>query len=165
MDEPTNDLDLETLELLEELLLDYSGTLLLVSHDRAFLDNVVTSTLVIEPDGRVKEYAGGYNEARRRREAESAAESRSPAKAEPPRASRDQPRKLSYKEQRELDALPRQIEILEAEQGELHRTMADPGFYQREGAAIAEATARLAALGRELADAYLRWEELEASGA
>ena len=160
LDEPTNDLDLETMELLEELLLDYAGTLLLVSHDRAFLNNVVTSTLTVEPDGSVREHAGGYDEIARRRTSETPSP---PPKSEPARPLREPPRKLSYKDQRELEALPKRIEALEAEQDDLHRTMSDPGFYQREGAAIAEATARLEALGLELATSYRRWEELEAS--
>ncbi len=163
LDEPTNDLDLETMELLEELLLDYAGTILLVSHDRAFLNNVVTSTLTVDPDGRVREYAGGYDDGMRQRESEAP----TPAAPKPAavRPVRDQPRKLSSRDQRELDTLPRRIEDLEAEQAALHRTMAAPEFYRREGADIARTKARLNALERDLAETYRRWEELEAARA
>ena len=165
MDEPTNDLDLETLELLEELLLEYQGTLLLVSHDRAFLNSVVTSTLVFEGEGRVVEYVGGYDDWIRQR---------SPAVSEPkPSASeksvkakpRTKSTKLSYKDQRELDALPKKIEELDAELASAHATVADPGFYQQDGEVIAETNKRLQQLEQELEQAYARWEELESGSA
>jgi ATP-binding cassette subfamily F protein uup len=162
LDEPTNDLDAETLELLEELLGDYPGTLLLVSHDRAFLNNVVTSTLVIAPDGSVREYAGGYDDWMRQRETEeSAPASASPAKTDPPRLPRERARKLSYKDQRELESLPARIETLEAEQRRLHEAMAAPTFYQQDRNTIASTMERLESLDRELADAYQRWEALD----
>ncbi len=162
MDEPTNDLDIETLELLEELLLEFAGTLLLVSHDRAFVNNVVTSTLVLEGGGRVGEYAGGYDDWLRQRPAEApAAEERPPQRVRPRAAPK--PRKRSFKERRELEALPGRIEELEAEQQALHARLADPELYRGgAGSEIAAAKARLAAVGVELAAAYERWEELEA---
>ena len=163
MDEPTNDLDMETLELLEELLLEYAGTLLLVSHDREFVNNVVTSTLVLEGEGRVKEYAGGYDDWLRQRPAE-AKPAAEPA-AEKPKTARTPPPqpawRLSYKEQKELEGLPERIETLEAELGQLHEAMADPAFYRQPPAAIVEANARLQSLQEELAEAYRRWEDLE----
>ncbi|MGE0081909.1 MAG: ATP-binding cassette domain-containing protein [Thiohalomonadaceae bacterium] len=165
LDEPTNDLDVETLELLEELLAEYEGTVLLVSHDRAFLDNVVTSTLAFEGDGVVREYVGGYSDWVRQRPAKIAAEpKRSEPKPQPtaPAAGQKQkPRKLSYKDQRELEQLPARIEALEAEQAELHQRLSDPALYQQEGG-IAKASARLQEVEAELAEAYARWEALEA---
>ncbi|HXH03836.1 MAG TPA: ATP-binding cassette domain-containing protein [Candidatus Competibacteraceae bacterium] len=164
LDEPTNDLDIETLELLEELLAEYSGTLLLVSHDRAFLDNVVTSTLVFEGEGRVREYVGGYSDwLRQRREPLPAlrpkAESKpEPKLAEPPKA---RPGKLSYKDQRELELLPGRIEQLEAEQAELSARTSDPVFYKGDPAEQARVLGRLSALEAELEAAYARWEALE----
>jgi ATP-binding cassette subfamily F protein uup len=165
MDEPTNDLDAETLELLEELLAGFRGTLLLVSHDRALLNAVVTSTLVLEGDGKVGEYVGGYDDWLLQRPATTSTEK--PAKpkepARPKQASRPKgsPGKLSYKDRRELQALPERIESLEAEQAELHTRMADPAFYRENGSAIAEAKERLAAVESELEQAYERWEALE----
>jgi ATP-binding cassette subfamily F protein uup len=163
MDEPTNDLDTETLELLEELLLNYPGTLLLVSHDRAFLNNVVTSTLVLEGEGCVGEYVGGYDDWLRQQRSEAPAKvekaSTRPQKQRPQRQGRQT---LSYKEQRELEALPHHIETLEAEQAKLYQTMSGPSFYQQAGTKIAEAKARLESLEQELDVAYLRWETLEA---
>lgn len=162
MDEPTNDLDLETLELLEDLLIEYPGTLLLVSHDREFLNNVVTSTLVLEGEGRVKEYAGGYDDWLRQRPAEAPpAVEATPAKAKPVRSPKDRPRRLTYKEQRELETLPEQIEGLEGALGELHEVMADPAFYRQNPAEIVETKARLQSLEQEIAAAYRRWDELE----
>ena len=164
MDEPTNDLDVETLELLEELLSDYSGTLLLVSHDRAFVDNVVTSTLVFEGEGQVKEYVGGYNDWLRQRKATPpAAKANKPATPRP--AAEPAPKrtkKLSYKDQRELEALPVQIETLESEQASLQEQINAPGYYQQAQAAIDAGLARLEQLQAELATAYGRWEALEA---
>jgi len=162
MDEPTNDLDLETLELLEDLLIEYSGTLLLVSHDREFLNNVVTSTLVLEGEGRVKEYAGGYDDWLRQRAPEAApAPQRAVQKPRPEKAPTVRPRRPTYHEQRELEALPQRIEVLETELSELHQRMADPAFYRQEPAEIVKTKARLEALQNEIAEAYRRWEELE----
>jgi ATP-binding cassette subfamily F protein uup len=164
LDEPTNDLDLETLELLEELLADYQGTVLLVSHDREFLNNVVSSTLMLQGDGLVKESAGGYDDAIRASAAANpvAAESAKPA-AKPisTPASAARGRKLSYQEKRELETLPATIAALEAEQQQLHVTLADPAFYRQIGAEIADTKTRLATVDDELSKAYARWEELE----
>ncbi len=169
LDEPTNDLDIETLDLLEELLLEYSGTLLLVSHDRAFLNNVVTSTLVIEPGGEVSEYVGGYDDwiAQRPDPADSPAGT-SGASTDRLQPKREAPRKLSYREKRELDGLPpkiveaeKTIATLEAERDRLHAEMADPGFYRDDATRVIEAKGRLEALDSEIAAAYARWEALE----
>ena len=160
MDEPTNDLDIETLELLEGLLVDYPGTLLLVSHDRAFLDDVVTSTLVLEGNGRVGEYVGGYEDWRRQaagREVREPMTTRpKPPKARPAAPAR---RKLSYKDRLELEELPARIEALEAEQQELHGSLADPSLY-RDGSGVVAVRERLAAVERQLAEAFARWEAL-----
>ena len=161
MDEPTNDLDLETLELLEDLLIDYPGTLLLVSHDREFLNNVVTSTLVLEGEGRVKEYAGGYDDWLRQRPTDLPPVVEPAAKPKATKPVKDRPRRLSYKEQRELESLPEQIETLEAELGELHQAMADPAFYRQEPGEIVKASTRAQSLETEIAQAYRRWDELE----
>lgn len=165
LDEPTNDLDAETLELLEELVTNCSGTVLLVSHDRAFLNNVVTGTIAFEGDGKVKEYAGGYDDYIRQREAsapkaapETTKKSKPAAKSNP---QNDKPAKLSFKENRELEALPEQIAALEAEQSELHTAMADPDFFKQDGAEIAKATTRIEAVEQELMQLFERWEELE----
>jgi len=163
LDEPTNDLDMETLELLEELLQDYSGTVLLVSHDRAFLNNVVTSTLVFEGRGHVGEYAGGYDDwlAQRPEEIRPEAKEKRPKKS--PRAKTSAPRKLTFKEARELEELPDRIERLEVEQKELVAAMADPLFYQSDdGSRVATTKARLDELENSLQVAFERWEELEA---
>ena len=163
LDEPTNDLDVETLELLESLLIDYQGTVLLVSHDRTFLNNVVTSVLSVEPDGKVRESGGGYDDWLRRSEME--AQARAKAAPEPPRGAaapaREKPKKLGFKERRELEELPKKIEALEAELGRFHEEMASPGFYQRDGAEIARSKARLEAVEADLAAAFERWEALE----
>ena len=162
MDEPTNDLDIETLELLEGLLVEYSGTLLLVSHDRAFLDDVVTSTLVLEGDGRVGEYVGGYEDWRRQTAGRQPREQK-PVRAEPvkPRTSSSPARrKLSYRDQRELDQLPGRIEALEAEQTALHASLADPALYRGDPSAVVAARARLEAVEREIAVLLERWEAL-----
>ncbi len=165
LDEPTNDLDIETLDLLEALLLEYSGTLLLVSHDRAFLDNVVSSTLVLEGGGRVGEYAGGYTDWVRQRKSALAAP---PFKrvdqiiaapiAVAPRA--DKKRKLSYKETQELAALPDRIDALEQEKSALYASMSD-ALFLRGGAAVITANARLAAIDKQVAQLTERWELLE----
>jgi ATP-binding cassette subfamily F protein uup len=163
MDEPTNDLDVETLDLLEELLLEYSGTLLLVSHDREFLDNVVTSTLVMGNDGVVREYVGGYGDWLRQAEAEAAPATVAARPAqEKQRRQAARPRRLSFKEERELEALPDAIAALEEEQEQLHATLADPAFYKEAAAEIGALNSRLEVLEHELAEAYRRWEELEA---
>jgi ATP-binding cassette subfamily F protein uup len=164
MDEPTNDLDLETLELLEDLLIDYPGTLLLVSHDREFVNNVVTSTMVLEGEGRVKEYAGGYDDWLRQRPAEPPPAVEPAAKPKAAKPVKERPRRLSYKEQRELESLPERIETFEAELGELHQAMADPAFYRQEQAQIVEASTRAQAIEAEIAQAYRRWDELESVG-
>ncbi|NLX94603.1 MAG: ATP-binding cassette domain-containing protein [Rhodopirellula sp.] len=165
MDEPTNDLDIETLELLEEKLLDYSGTLLLVSHDREFLNNVVTGTFVFEGDAEVKEYAGGYDDWLRQRkpkETGTTATAKPPAKAaSPPGLKRIA--KLKYTEQKELEALPARIEELETRLARLHDEMTSPTFYQQDRETIVRINDHVQTLGRELAQAYARWEELEAS--
>ena len=163
MDEPTNDLDLETLDLLEDLLGEYTGTLLLVSHDREFLNNVVTSTLVLEGEGRVKEYAGGYDDWLRQRPAEQPVAKPAPARLEPPPPPQQRARRLTYKEQRELEALPARIESLEAELEQIHVRMAEPQFYREAPAEIVIVKNRLQALQSEIAEAYRRWEELEAT--
>jgi ATP-binding cassette subfamily F protein uup len=167
MDEPTNDLDVETLELLEELLMDYPGTLLLVSHDRAFLDNVVTSTLVFESDGRIGDYVGGYSDWLRQAGTKSAAgppsstqESR-PEPAPPSGRGRGKPRKLSYKGQRELDALPERIETLEAEQSRLQAVINSAAFYRQPQDETNTTLAQLESIIGELEACYARWEELE----
>ena len=165
MDEPTNDLDAETLELLEELLTGFSGTLLLVSHDRALLNAVVTSTLVFEGAGRVHEYVGGYDDWLRQRPAPQpmADKEKSQTQSQPKTraAARRAPAKLSYMDRRELEALPARIEALEREQGELHERMADPAFYQQSGEAISTAKERLASVEADLEESYERWEALE----
>jgi ABC transport system ATP-binding/permease protein len=167
LDEPTNDLDIETLELLEELLQDYVGTVFLVSHDRRFLDDVVTSTIAWEGPGRWREYEGGYADwqlQRARSEALREAGGRfapsTPAKPAAPAGVAERPRKLSYKEQRELDALPVRIEALEAEQQELAALLADGGLYRTDAARAVQAQARHAAIEDELLAALERWEAL-----
>ncbi len=168
MDEPTNDLDMETLELLEELLLDYKGTLLLVSHDRAFLNNVVTSTWVFDGKGQVDEFVGGYDEWLRQREVEATSQLKpkskveSKAKAAPVKVVADKKsKKLSYNDQRELDALPKQIETFEALVSSIQAQMADPEVYQKGAAVIAELQSQCEDTEAELAQAYERWEVLE----
>jgi ATP-binding cassette subfamily F protein uup len=181
MDEPTNDLDVETLELLEELLGAYRGTLLLVSHDRDFIDNVVTSTLVLEGDGRVGDYVGGYSDwVRQRTEAVASTKviERSEAAATPSPPSpllegeglnregaglgvSPQKRKLSYKDVRELELLPTRIETLEHEIAGRTHAMQDPAFFRQDSAAITAANESLARLQAELDAAYARWQALE----
>jgi ATP-binding cassette subfamily F protein uup len=166
MDEPTNDLDVETLDLLEELLLDYPGTLLLVSHDRAFINNVVTSTIAFEGEGQLQEYVGGYDDWVRQRQLPSVVERSEKVKTPAVDASKvnavpEKKAKLSYKDQRELDALPKRIEELEAEVAVLHGRMAEPAFYQQGEEAMNTIRERLEAVEQELADVYERWESLE----
>ncbi len=159
LDEPTNDLDLETLDLLEELLADFKGTLFLVSHDRAFLNRVVTSTIVFEDNGRIGEYVGGYDDWLDQREETAAPQVVETSKEKP---KRERVRKLTFKEKHELADLPARIDALETELAELHETMADPDFYRTAGEQVAETTIRLERLEAELAGAYARWEELDA---
>jgi len=163
LDEPTNDLDLETLDLLEELLADFKGTLFLVSHDRAFLNRVVTSTIAFEGDGQVREYVGGYDDWLQQRQATVI----QPVKEKPvnqKKPKKERPRKLTFREKRELDELPLRIEALETEVAELHEKIADPEFYRTAGPAVAEVNARLEVIEQDLATTYNRWEELDALG-
>ncbi len=162
LDEPTNDLDMETLDLLEELLLDYPGTVLLVSHDRSFLNDVVTSSLVFSGNGRIEEIIGGYDDwlALQEQQKQPASETKSTLK--PERRRQERPRKLSFKEKRELEELPARIEALETEQEEIHARLADPTLYQQgDGAAISDLQQRLQEVEAELEICFARWEELE----
>ena len=165
MDEPTNDLDVETLELLEELLMEYQGTLLLVSHDRAFLDNVITSSLVFEREGVIGEYVGGYADWLRQKtaaEEPSRKQSSGPAvKTAAASTTVAKPGKLSYKDQRELDALPAKIEQLETEQAQLQAAIGDPGFYQQSHEQANVILERLQTVEEALEVCYGRWEVLE----
>jgi ATP-binding cassette subfamily F protein uup len=171
MDEPTNDLDAETLDLVEEMVADYSGTLLLVSHDRAFLDNVVTNTLVFDGGGRIDEYVGGYSDSMRQR-AERSTSAPAPPKmedrpravetpAKPPPAPRTKSRKRTFNEQRELATLPAVIERLEAEQTALQSRLSDPALFRERQAEARTAAARLQELATELEAAYERWAVLD----
>ncbi len=169
LDEPTNDLDIETLDLLEDLLAQYDGTVFLVSHDRAFLDNVVTQVIAAEGDGRWKEYAGGYEDwLRVRKTSEAAAPAATPKPAAPKKdvapapAAASKPAKLSWKEQRELEALPDRIAALEDEQGAIQARLNDPAIYRDAPQDVPQLNARLQALEGEIEAAMLRWEELEA---
>jgi len=172
LDEPTNDLDIETLDLLEELLANYDGTLFLVSHDRAFLDNVVTQVIAAEGDGHWGEYAGGYAEWQRvqaEREASRLAAQRAQATAPKagaggkPAAKRTD--KLSFNEKRELEGLPDRIATLEAEQLAVQAKLADPALYQSAPEQAAQLSARLDAIDGEIEAAMLRWEALESRAA
>jgi ATP-binding cassette subfamily F protein uup len=163
MDEPTNDLDVETLELLEELLMDYQGTLLLVSHDRAFLDNVITSSLVFEGKGAIGEYVGGYTDWLRQKKT-GGKPVKTTANSSPAADKTSQPVrpvKLSYKEQRELDSLPQLIESLDAEQAQLQEAMGDAGFYQQDPDTVASVLERFELVEKQLEECYSRWGELE----
>jgi len=169
LDEPTNDLDAETLELLEDLLVEFGGTVLLVSHDRAFLNEVCTSLLVFEGDGKISEYIGGYDDWQRER-AKAAGEAVRPGKAStanepghetPPAAAVKKPRKLTNKERAEIEALPAKIEALEAEQAKLTASLADPVFFKTAGAEVGRAAARLSGIEKEIAAVYARWADLE----
>lgn len=159
LDEPTNDLDAETLELLEELLGEYAGTVLLVSHDRTFLNNVVTSTIYVAGDGEVREYDGGYDDFIRQRNALPPADvpSRPISRAEAGASEPGVKAKLSFKERRELDEIPDQIMALEAEQAALHQQMGAAAFFKQPPAAISNATRRLEELTAELTSRYERW--------
>jgi ATP-binding cassette subfamily F protein uup len=167
MDEPTNDLDIDTLELLEEFVSDFPGTLLLVSHDRAFLDNVVTDLLVVDGSGRIVEFVGGYSDfvqyrdelaaANRAREvAVNKTSSASPALAA------KKVRKLSYKDQRDLELLPAKLEALESDKARLEQLMSDPQFYSRPQTEVQAKLKDVADLTREIETSYARWNELEA---
>jgi ATP-binding cassette subfamily F protein uup len=163
LDEPTNDLDTETLELLENRLMEYGGTILMVSHDRAFLNNVVTSTIVLEGEGILREYIGGYDDWLRQRTASNEPLPAVP-KDEKPKKERSAAgkRKLTYKETREREELPRKIEILEAEKQQLITKINSPEFYARSDTAqVMETNKRLESLESELEAAYQRWDELE----
>ncbi|MBJ7547451.1 ATP-binding cassette domain-containing protein, partial [Pseudomonas sp. OA3] len=179
LDEPTNDLDVETLELLEEVLLNFPGTVLMVSHDRAFLDNVVTSTLVFEGEGKVREYVGGYQDWLRQGGSPrllGVGESKS-GKAELATAIVEAPapaavtavqesvepakKKLSYKLQRELEAIPGQIDALEQEMAAVQEQVSDPAFYQQPVQVTTEVLARLEGLQKEMDELLERWAELE----
>lgn len=164
MDEPTNDLDVETLELLEEQLLNYRGTLLVVSHDRAFLDNVVTSTYLLTGDGEVRVCAGGYAEAKKLEKAVKAEKAERAEKAAPPSTPPPQPpqapRKLNNRETRELEALPGKMGALEAEIAEVESALADPSIYAKDNARAVALTARLPVARAELDAAETRWLEL-----
>jgi ATP-binding cassette subfamily F protein uup len=164
LDEPTNDLDADTLELLEEMLMEYRGTVLLVSHDREFLNNVVTSTIVFEGDGTLLEYVGGYDDWLSHRQAPATAAGRTEKKekAERWRPQRERPRTLTFREKKELEALPARIESLEAERAGLYETLAGPDFYRQDGGRLPELKARIEELDREIPAAYERWELLEA---
>ena len=168
LDEPTNDLDTETLELLEELLTDYSGTVLVVSHDRRFLDNLVTSVITLEGDGRAREYVGAYTDWLRQRPAPSPERNTGKTPRPVPRSAPAKARKRTFKEQREfeqltseLKALPERLDALEREQKDLETLLADPDLFTRDQAAFIRTTERLAALEEEQTQALLRWELVE----
>jgi len=167
MDEPTNDLDMETLELLEERLVEYDGTLIVVSHDRAFLDNVVTSVFVFEGEGVVNEYVGGYSDwlsysQAKKKEQAKADKKEAKAAVKKPVASVAKAKKRSYKEQKELDELPLHIENLEKKQSEVTGKMSASNFYQQEQDVIDTVLAELGNVEQELENVYARWDELEA---
>ena len=161
LDEPTNDLDVETLELLEELLIEYAGTILLVSHDRAFIDHVVTSTLVFEGQGRVEEYVGGYSDWLAHRDRQSSKPTKvSPGQAKSPTA-RERPRRLGFNESRELESLPKAIERLESEHASLLGELSQVDFHERTREDQTQIHDRISELNAELEQTYARWEELE----
>jgi len=158
LDEPTNDLDIDTLDLLEELLIDYKGTVILVSHDRAFLNNVVTSTLVFDGSGTIEQYIGGYDDWLRQRKTEKATKvAASKAQAKSATTSK----KLSYNDQRELDGLPVEIEKIEIQIAATSELISKPGFYQGDRPSIEAVENQLAAEQKQLAECYARWELLE----
>jgi len=167
LDEPTNDLDYETLELLEQLLMDYSGSLLLVSHDRTFLNNVVTSTIAFEGNGKVYEYIGGYEDWLRQKRDEGKTERNTQKDKEQDKeattatAAPKPSKKLSYNLQRELDLLPKKISELETQIEELTHQMARPEFYQQDASVIADVGNQLKSLQETLETSFARWEELE----
>ncbi|MGX4676958.1 ribosomal protection-like ABC-F family protein [SAR92 clade bacterium H246] len=159
LDEPTNDLDIDTLDLLEELLINYNGTIILVSHDRAFLNNVVTSTLVFEGNGTINQYIGGYDDWLRQRKIEQPANVTATAVPSKPKPAA---KKLSYKDQRELDSLPAQIEDMETKIEEISEHMSQPDFYKSERAEIEKIEKQLADMQQQLSHSYQRWEQLDA---
>ena len=168
MDEPTNDLDAETLELLEDRIMEYPGTVIIVSHDRAFLNNVVTGTIAFEGNARVQEYVGGYDDWLRQRPQQETESKPKAAKPKPKKTPEKRPEKLSYKEQREFEALeaeiqelPTRIEELENAIEEMQMTMADPEFYKKSGEEMAAAQSRLEELEAEHETTFMRWEEVE----
>ena len=171
LDEPTNDLDIDTLELLEQLLQEYSGTVLIVSHDRTFLDNVVTQSIVFEGDGKLTEIVGGYADWRAWKAAQTAAPKAAANKTAPnkavPNQAAAQPaaKKLSYKDARELESLPARIAALEAEQEALTAQLNDPSFHVSASKDAKAASMRLEAIDDELLEVLTRWEELEAKQA
>lgn len=165
LDEPTNDLDADTLELLEEMLMEYRGTVLLVSHDREFLNNIVTSTIVFEGDGRLAEYVGGYDDWLQQRSLSSPGgteKAKKKEKLEKARPQRECMRTLTFREKKEIETLPALIESMEAERTGLYETLADPDFYRQDGSRIPAVKARMAELDKEIPAAYERWELLEA---
>ncbi|MEQ1103580.1 ATP-binding cassette domain-containing protein [Acinetobacter ursingii] len=167
MDEPTNDLDMVTLELLEEMLADYKGTLLLISHDRAFMDNVVTSTWVFDGKGGIEEYVGGYQDYLLQRPNQSVVDQKSDVKKAQAKAEANKvvaptkKTKLSFKDQRELEQLPAEIEKLEAEQSTLSDQLADGSWFVQDAAAATQASQRLAEIEEQLLEKLERWDELE----
>lgn len=163
LDEPTNDLDIETLELLEDYLMNYNGTVLLVSHDRSFINNVVTSTLVFEGYGIVKEYIGGYDDWLRQRSVEARLPKAEVGKKVVPQfqSPRRPKAKLGFQQKEELASLPFTIQTLEAEQKELYQMMGDPELYKKDKSVILSKQARLEVVKSLLDEAYIRWEELE----
>jgi ATP-binding cassette subfamily F protein uup len=161
LDEPTNDLDTDTLELLEEMLMEYEGTVLLISHDREFLNNIVTSTIVFDSDERLEEYVGGYDDWLQQRKPTAPALTEKAAKPRKPRLKQERPRILTFKEKKELSALPALIESLETERDRLFEMLSDPEFYRQEESRVAETKARLGELEKEITQSYSRWEFLE----
>jgi ATP-binding cassette subfamily F protein uup len=172
LDEPTNDLDVETLELLEAQIVEFAGTVLIVSHDRAFVNNVVTSTLAFEGDGVINEYVGGYDDWQRQRQdidAEIAASKKAAQEKSESKKEADKPKKLTYNEQREmtqlrkeLEEIPAKLESMEKEQGAVEAKLADPKFYTDSPKEFDKSTERLESLAQEQEAVMLRWEEVEA---
>jgi ATP-binding cassette subfamily F protein uup len=165
MDEPTNDLDMETLDLLEELLGNFDGTLLLVSHDREFLDQVVTSTLVFEENGKICEYVGGYSDwlSQRPKLVKTEAPAPKPTSILPQQTAAGARKRLSFKEQKELEALPERIESLERKQEEFDALINSADFYRQDPVAVKQTLEAVERLRSELETAYLRWDELDAA--
>lgn len=167
MDEPTNDLDMDTLDLLEEMLVEYEGTVLVVSHDREFLNNIVTSTIVFEGNGNVAEYVGGYDDWLRQRKpalqtrTDPFAKLEMTADTEKPRTRMERQRTLSFKEKKELEALPGRIESLETERDRLYEALADPDFYRQDGNRMPAAKAHIEQLEKDITAAYEQWDLLE----
>ena len=162
MDEPTNDLDAETLDLLEDLLMNYHGTLLLVSHDRAFLNNVATSTIVFDDDGQVREYVGGYDDWMQQRQLSKTTTVTKEKSTPKPVKSSGKKTSLTYQEQLDLEALPKQIEAMELKQAELHDKVSQADFYQQAADKVTAVQDQLTQLEEELELAYDRWQQLEA---